>query len=280
MFGYIKPYIPDMKVREHEMYRGLYCGLCRSMGKHTGTLSRMFLSYDFVFLAAVRSVLEKDTVCPSLKRCMVHPLKKRCCVCDNNSLRYCAASAALLTSAKLMDDVNDSSGVKRIISRLLHALIRPSEKRAVKNNSVPEKEIYEFLRKLSELEGSKCSSVDDPADIFGDLLSAVFSYGLPEKEARIASVIGKSAGRLIYVLDAADDKLKDEKTGSYNPLNIEHVDVNDLSLAVRLELERMAAAVELMDFNGMPELEGIIKNTVYEGLPKNADGVFGGKEKK
>ena len=53
----------------------------------------------------------------------------------------------------------------------------------------------------------------------------------------------------------------------------------DLSTAVRLELEKMEAAVNLMDFTGKPELEGIIKNIVYEGLPKNADAIFGRKEK-
>ena len=58
MFGYVRPYVPDLRVREHELYRAVYCGLCRSMGKHTGCASSFTLSYDFVFLAAVRMVLE------------------------------------------------------------------------------------------------------------------------------------------------------------------------------------------------------------------------------
>ena len=36
MFGYIRPLVGEMKVRENEMFRAVYCGLCRSMGKHTG----------------------------------------------------------------------------------------------------------------------------------------------------------------------------------------------------------------------------------------------------
>ena len=280
MFGYIKPYIPDLRVREHEMYRGLYCGLCRSMGKHTGAISRMTLSYDFVFLAAVRAVLQKDAVCPELHRCMVHPLKKRTCVCDSPSLKYCAAASAVLIAAKNEDDIKDTKGLKKLGQMCFRPIARSVEKKALKNNDVPKSEIYAFLHKLSDIEAAGCPSIDDPADAFGEMLSSVFSYGLPEDEARIAAVIGKSAGRYIYVMDAADDKEKDKKTGNYNPLNIEPVESEALSCAVRLELEKMEAAVNLMDFYGKPELEGIITNIVYEGLPKNADALFGGKERK
>ena len=48
MFGYIKPHSPELKVREDAYYRGVYCGLCRAMGRCTGCLSRFTLSYDFV----------------------------------------------------------------------------------------------------------------------------------------------------------------------------------------------------------------------------------------
>ena len=59
MFGYIKPLTPELRIREHECYRAYYCGLCRAMGKCTGQCSRMTLSYDFVFLAAVRCWQER-----------------------------------------------------------------------------------------------------------------------------------------------------------------------------------------------------------------------------
>ena len=50
MFGYVKPVVGEMLVREHEFYKATYCGICRAMKKHTGTLSRVTLSYDSVFL--------------------------------------------------------------------------------------------------------------------------------------------------------------------------------------------------------------------------------------
>ena len=54
MFGYVKPVVGEMLVREHEFYKATYCGICRAMKKHTGALSNVTLSYDSVFLALMR----------------------------------------------------------------------------------------------------------------------------------------------------------------------------------------------------------------------------------
>ena len=73
MFGYVRPYVPELKVKENELYNAVYCGLCRSMGKTTGTASRLSLSYDMVFLALVRSAYCGESFEIEQKRCFVHP---------------------------------------------------------------------------------------------------------------------------------------------------------------------------------------------------------------
>ena len=35
MYGYVRTHAPELKVREQEYYRAVYCGLCRTMGKCT-----------------------------------------------------------------------------------------------------------------------------------------------------------------------------------------------------------------------------------------------------
>ena len=60
MFGYVKPYAPNLLVREHEFYKATYCGLCRTMRKSTGALSALSLSYDLVLLVLVRTLYEED----------------------------------------------------------------------------------------------------------------------------------------------------------------------------------------------------------------------------
>ena len=51
MFGYVRPVRTELRVWEWERYREAYCGLCDAMGRRHGFLARMFLNYDFTFLA-------------------------------------------------------------------------------------------------------------------------------------------------------------------------------------------------------------------------------------
>ncbi len=275
VFGYIKPVKPELKVRELEFYRGIYCGLCRSMGKHTGCMSRFTLSYDFAFLAAVRMVLSDITPSFSACRCMAHPLRKKAMCDDNEALAYCSSAAAVLTECKIRDDINDEKGLKRLSARFAHIFAKNMRKRA--GEGAPSEAIEGALKELSELEKKNCDSPDETADKFGELLAAVVSYGLEGGKARIAAELGHSVGRYIYVLDAADDLEDDKKSGSYNPLKNFPIPPNDLSVAVRLELAKLENAVNLLDFSGKRDLEGIIKNIIYLGMPAEADRVFAGK---
>ena len=51
MFGYVKACTPELKIKEFETYKAVYCSLCKKLGKSYGILSRFTLSYDFTFLA-------------------------------------------------------------------------------------------------------------------------------------------------------------------------------------------------------------------------------------
>jgi hypothetical protein len=31
MFGYVRPYRDELKVKDYELYRAVYCGLCHSL---------------------------------------------------------------------------------------------------------------------------------------------------------------------------------------------------------------------------------------------------------
>lgn len=276
MFGYIKPFVPDLRVREHELYRAIYCGLCRSMGRHTGCASRLTLSYDFTFLAAVRLALEEDTkIDVKVTRCAASPLKRRPIMDDNPVLAYCASCAAILTREKVRDDISDSKGAEKLKARLLLPASNGMAKKAQKQEiPLPDGAIRESLAALSELEKENCPSIDRCADCFGDLLSNVFSCGLEGSRKTIAAALGRSVGRIIYVLDAADDMENDKKSGSFNPLNLEPISPDALSCAVRLELTKAEAAINLLDTGAMPELRELIYNVIYEGLPREADRIF------
>ena len=76
MFGYVKAYKPELRIKEFEFYKAVYCSLCRDLGKKYGLVSRFSLSYDFTFLALLQMSLVGGQVPTERKRCVCNPLKK------------------------------------------------------------------------------------------------------------------------------------------------------------------------------------------------------------
>ena len=277
MFGYVKPVVADLLVREHEFYRATYCGICRAMKRHTGTLSNVTLTYDSVFLALVRMAYTEGLECRTeLRRCIAHPAKRKPMLCENEAIEYTARAFAILTHYKLLDDLSD----ERFLKRTAVTLARPITSRAKKLADLSELEaiVADRLSKISRLEAERCPSVDIPAELFGELLGEIFSYGY-EGEARLVTYeCGLYLGKFIYAADAAEDYERDAKSGSYNPYVIAYgtatlTPENRQSIKTGLifECQRIEAAVNLMDFRGKATIENIIKNIIYLGLIKRIE---------
>ena len=80
MFGYVRPYRPELKCKDFDLYRATYCGLCRCLRRRYGLIAPMFLNFDFTFLALVLWEGEERWE-PCQGRCHANPLvKKTMCV--------------------------------------------------------------------------------------------------------------------------------------------------------------------------------------------------------
>lgn len=75
MFGYIKPFKAELKVKEWEAYQGIYCGLCKQLAQRYGLFARMTLNYDFVFLAMMDMALREQRIHFCQCNCITHPFK-------------------------------------------------------------------------------------------------------------------------------------------------------------------------------------------------------------
>lgn len=288
VFGYVRPDTAALRVREFTWYRGVYCGLCRAMGQITGQTSRLTLSYDLTFLALVRSILT-DPFHFTPHHCAVHPLHARLIADPHPALDYTAAAAAYLTEAKRLDDWQDERGVSRVPPLLLTPITRPMQTRAIR--TMPETaELPEicsrYLTLLAKKERENCSSPDEMAQCFGELLGELFAVGLPEKENRIARAIGVGTGRFLYLCDAMDDLTEDVRKERYNPLSalwgemaldagVPSTLVKDAFVtATGLDLARLGHAVELLPETPLTE---IVRNIVYLGMPSMVQRIVAGK---
>ena len=279
MFGYVAPLVPELKVKEHNFYKSVYCGLCRCMKKSVCASSSFTLSYDMVFLALVLMQLAPTELKFSKKRCGVHPLKKAPVLEANPPLEYCARAGALLSYYKLADDISDKKGM----GRLFRLMLMPEAKRMRKKAALPELDgiIKDRLKKLGELEKENCGSIDRVSDLFGELLGEVFAGYFPAGDRRgrlIAYEAGFHCGRWIYILDAADDFDADKTSGAYNPLRAEGAESVDevretLGIALGMELKHISDALSLAP-GGDEGIKAITDNIISLGMPSKEKAVL------
>lgn len=219
MFGYIRAAQPELKVRELELYKAVYCSLCRTLGKSYGVLSRFTLSYDFTFLALLQLAMSPECDGFERKRCAFNPLKK-CNYCKNGAALEMPASAAMIMLYyKLSDDIADEKGLKKLGYLLLRPVFGSAHKKAARRFPQLEKTVSEYISAQNALEKADCGDIDRAADPTAKALSEIFALcSEDESQKRVLGRLGYCLGRYIYLLDAACDIGEDIKKGSYNVL--------------------------------------------------------------
>lgn len=218
MFGYIVPFKPELKIKDFETYKSVYCGLCHQLSKSFGPFSRLFLSYDFAFMSLFFMSLNDATPCFEKKRCISSPFRKKCCMCSGPELEYCAASAATLVDFKNQDGVADSG----FFGALPYRFLRLITKRPAKSVQRTRPELYETVEHNIHLQAQVEASPEVTFDMAAEPTAAIVSFlaadrARDEDERRILARFGYFLGRLIYMFDAADDYFKDKKKSRFNP---------------------------------------------------------------
>ncbi len=284
MFGYVKPVLGEMLVREHEFYKATYCGICRTMKKHTGALSNVTLSYDSVFLALVRMLYIPDgDFAAEERRCIAHPMKKRPMLKENSAVEYTARAFAVLTYYKLKDDIQDESGLKKLGANVVRPIASAANSKASLDSLSDI--VADRLDRITALERARCESVDSPASFFGELLGEIFAHGLPDADRLVPYEVGYHLGKFIYAADAAEDYDADVKSGSYNPYvllyggePLTRENKQSIKCGLLLECKRLEAAVNLLPFGNRATIENIINNIIYLGLARRIE-FLDGEEK-
>ena len=285
MFGYIRTDKGELKVREYELYRGLYCTLCKQLSKRYGVFSRFILSYDMTFLALVR-LCEKG-ISPSFKggRCPFNPAK-RCNYCTNADDEYAfvCAAAVLMFYYKVKDNIEDSPFFKRLLFYLLLPFAAVKRKKAKKLFPELDALISGCLQKQREIEKKGVFSPDEAAHNSADALGKIFASGFEEKKNELYR-FGYFVGRWVYLIDALDDIEKDLKTHSFN------VFVNKYSLTSKTLPEEAkheiqstlnqssAEAVKAFKNTDCLALSEIIENILYGGMYRSAQNVLKGTKR-
>ena len=280
LFGYVRIYKPEMKVREYEAYKGVYCTLCREIGRDNGLHARALLSYDYTFVAMLYMALHKQQPCFELKSCVFNPLK-RCsfCNCDRAAFELTGGMTALMFHYKVTDNIRDSGAIGRVLWRAARLVSSPMRKRARRRYPELDELIAQCMRSQYDVEHSEDVSIDSAAEPTAVLLRELAQMLSEDASDRVVlRDFGYFLGRWIYLIDAFDDIEKDIKESSFNPFVIRFGltkrDIDDDSERLRQAREyaneclnmTVARAIKAFGLLDVGQYAPIFDNILYLGL--------------
>lgn len=268
MFGYVKPYNPELRVRELEEYKAVYCGLCKQLGRSFGVFARFTLSYDFAFLAMLKTALDRE-ICPETERCacIAHPFCKRIRVRENAAMQMAARAAMISVYYKLLDDRADEGFFRRIGAALLLPFAKRARRRALAfaDGAAADEAAAKMSAAQAQLETEKCQIPDAAAEPTANFLAAVLkNCAATAEQAAVLERFGYLLGRYVYLCDALDDLEDDRRRGRYNPFLYAG---GEAAIAAKNAL--FLTTAELSDDFDLLELhryEGILENIIRIGL--------------
>lgn len=211
MFGYVKTDFPNLYVKDTVLYKAMYCGLCKGIGKSCGQKGRFLLNYDLTFLSVLMHNLLGIDVKIENQKCVIHQIRKRPIALVDALTERIAALNVILAYHKFNDDVIDSGK-----GRFGRSVFRSAYKRAKLKEPIFDEIVSRRYAELVAYEKTGGESIDMAADPFGNMLKDVVKVLAGENYTEELGDLAYNLGKWIYLIDALDDFDKDKKKNNYN----------------------------------------------------------------
>lgn len=228
MFGYIRADTPYLYIKDETLYKAMYCGVCKGIGKTCGQCARMGLTYDITFLSVILHNIAGVDVKIEKGHCLTHCIRRRAMAdADEISMKLGAVNT-VLAYYKYTDDVKDGDR-----GRGKRLWFSKGRKRAAKLYPEAERIIRDNLAEQDRVEKAKTSSLDVAADSSAKMLAELCGFVLGDKSTKETYDLFYAVGKWIYLIDALDDYDKDKKKGVYNPFVLAYGRENKRELVER-----------------------------------------------
>ncbi len=287
MFGYVRVFKPTLTMGEYDQYKGIYCTLCKRLGKRYGVLSRFTLSYDMTFLALLQMALSEEAAdfCPS--RCSFNPTKRCLKACNTTAIDRAADIGTVLAYYKLRDTLADEGFLKRVGAWCALPFAKRAHKKAKKNLPHIDHAVEAMMIAQARLEAEACASIDRAAEPFALLLQTLAAeVAANDPQRRVLERFGYCLGRWVYLMDAVDDLADDLEEERYNPYILARglkeddeqgiKETRNYSLfTLNACLAECKAAYDLLEIR---RFDGILHNILEEGMAHAQKRVIAGEE--
>ena len=281
MFGDLRPYREELKLKHIRLYSSYYCALCNQIRKDYGKVWTIFLNYESVYILLLLNSCHPHDLEQQKIRCHINPLMKKKIDINSKLLEYVAFVNMALLELKLEDDEADE---KKILARAIRCAI---------NNKVKYKcmhiQYYDLIERLNEetirlhkLENCN-GRIDQCADTTANMLNGIIeNWGdCRITENNMQTKLHYYLGKLIYILDAYEDLEMDSQNNNFNPI-ITMVEEDGIERAIKkvdsiidLLLFLIRRQAKLFEIDSNKEL---IDNILTYGIDKRIRDLKGKKE--
>lgn len=244
-------------------FRKCYCGTCKTIGRIYGHKERLTLNTDVVFLSNILLSMNFndanfDPI--EIKKCFKLPQNDRI----PEILKYCSSINILLLYLKIVDNIQDSK-FKINIWVFLKWLESSKFKKAkelllsygLNVDWIEDSINQQFMREKDEiLIGNFSETYKFYSEITGKITGRVFEQGANLISKTIFSTnlyeIGKSFGELVYLIDAIDDYVRDQKMNRFNIFKFDFNDtINESNLQevihyIKTNIEKILSQIKLL----------------------------------
>ena len=253
------PLTGELKVRELNVYRAYYCGLCKALKDEYRKTA--VLNFDSVFLYLLADGLRGEEIAPQMERCALHPVKKHPAIITP-AARYAADINILMAYYSAEDHVRDGRRGMRLARLFLKKAYAKAKMRHENVVHVAD----ETIAGLMKLEREESPNTDAAADSYARLLGTVMTDA-DVLQSHILYDLGYSLGRWIYLIDAAEDWEEDVKRGNYNVYACKYGGPDDTA---RKQIEQglyytLAQAAEALSRLELKRNRELLENIVYLG---------------
>ena len=275
MQGRLRPYLPELTIRDYNTYMRYLRGVRRQMYTEYGIYACHLLRYNGVLFAILSDSLAGRTATCRRQR-VPGTLCWRRMMSQTQGIRLAAQVEVLLGWHKLQDrSYSELRPFKRLIRAVDRLLLRRAYEHAVKENPALERlfgqERDQAVVQMNLSAKNYALAAEPMSNIYGALYSTLATDDASQRKSM--RYIGSSIGRIFYLMDKAERFEADKRSGRYNVFV-----VNDLTgQAAAVENARrqaLAAANDLMRVYSMLDVKlnrSLLDNIMLLGLHHAVD---------
>ena len=275
MHGRLRPYLPELTIRDYNTYIRYLRGVRRQLYKDYGFYACHLLRYNGVLFAIL-----SDSLAGRIPTCDRQRVPGTLCwrktMSQTMGIRLAAQVEVLMGWHNLQDrSYSELRPFKRVMRAADRLLLRRAYQQAVKENPAFERLFWqerEQAKVQMDLSAKNYALAAEPmSNIFGALYSSLATDDPNQRKSM--RYIGSSIGRIFYLLDKAERFETDRRKGRYNVFVVNEL-TGQAAAVENARRQALAAANDLMRVYSMLDAKlnrSLLDNIMLLGLHHAVD---------